>query len=114
MTRPLDLTTSHHAIATNRGRLRIWLDGRRLTAAGFTGGRYYRAAASPGVIVLATDPLVSLDGDVMPRRVTGRPDGKPIIDLTGGQVSAAFPAGGHIMVAYQPGFITIMTHLRNT
>jgi DNA (cytosine-5)-methyltransferase 1 len=96
---------STNKIGTNRGRKRIWLDGKKLAHAGFTGGTRYSFAELPedyqGLI------LIKMDGG--DRKVTGRPDGKPIIDIVGKVVAEQFGDATHISVTYDPsGEITIM------
>ncbi len=105
-----------HKIGTNRGRKRIWLDGKNLTQAGFHGGRHYICtprrfnAFWNNELVLHFSPVNPiedrLDDFDLPtgaaiRKVTGRPDGKPIIDITGQLVSETFPNATHVDVEYQ-------------
>jgi DNA (cytosine-5)-methyltransferase 1 len=102
-------------IGTNRGRRRIWLDGRRLADAGFVGGTVYECLVRRGEIVctipepgdrepIAPPPAGATVGQ---RKVTGRPDGKPIIDISGKAVETAFPAAETVKVRFEPGRITI-------
>jgi hypothetical protein len=95
--------TSTHKIGQNRGKRRIWLDGKRLAHARFIGGTHYDLEASEDIIVLT---LNDQDGA---RKVTGRPDGKPIIDIIGKVVSDAFAEYvTHVDVAFSSaGIITI-------
>lgn len=102
-------------VGNNRGRRRIWLDGKRLVDAGFTGGTIYRCVVRHGLIVCE----IPEEGDREPiqdppkgttitsRRVTGRPGGKPIIDMVGGAVATAFPTEETVKVRFEAGRITI-------
>lgn len=104
-----------YKIGVNKGRRRIWLDGQKLADAGFTGGTIYDCIVTHGEITC----VIPEPGDRLPtipppegtvvrqRKVTGRPDGKPIIDLLGRDVDLAFPEGDHIKVKFEPGRITI-------
>lgn len=102
-------------IGTNRGRRRIWLDGKRLTDAGFVGGTTYECLVRRGTIRCT----IPESGDRAPtssppagteirlRKVTGRPSGKPIIDISGKAVDTAFPDATEVKVRFEPGTITI-------
>lgn len=112
---PRTPTTFRFKVGLNRGRRRIWLDGPRLLAAGFSGGSTYTLSSRPGRMVLTLDE----PGDRLPiseppkgtrisaRRVTGRPDGKPIVDISGADVDHAFPDATHIAVTFGDGEVTI-------
>jgi hypothetical protein len=41
------------------------------------------------------------------RKVTGRPDGKPIVDIVGRTVDVALPGAARVRVAFHAGIITI-------
>lgn len=92
-----------YKIGCNKGRPRIWIDGKRLADAGFVGGTIYRCGVLPGVIQLSLNPMP----DEHTRKVTGRPDGKPIIDMLGRDVAAAFPGASHVAVTFSAGQIII-------
>lgn len=105
-------------VGLNRGRRRIWLDGPRLTAAGFAGGSYYHCLVQRGSIVAILlsaeelherDPLVPPPaGTVIKRRkVTGRADGKPVIDISGSDVSLAVGQAPAVNVVFARGRIVI-------
>tara|TARA_R110000824_G_scaffold84978_1_gene211501 strand:- start:739 stop:1056 length:318 start_codon:yes stop_codon:yes gene_type:complete len=99
----MTIISSTHKIQLNRGKRRIWIDGKRLAHARFIGGTHYDLEASEDIIVLT---LNDQDGA---RKVTGRPDGKPIIDIIGKVVSDAFAEYvTHVDVAFSSaGIITI-------
>lgn len=106
-----------YKIGLNKGKRRIWLDGRRLTVAGFIGGTHYLCTVQPGRITCRiptpeelADPApfpTPKDGYAKARKVTGRPDGKPIIDMLGKDVEAAFPTGDAVKATFSPGLIIL-------
>ena len=116
-----DSVTATYKVGTNKGRPRIWIDGRRLADAVFAGGIEYwctvqcedadfRGSAFSGRIECAiTTVLPVLEGRYShrKRRVTGRPGGKPIIDLLGRDVEAAFPGASRVRATFSPGKIVI-------
>jgi DNA (cytosine-5)-methyltransferase 1 len=75
----------------NKGKRRLWLEGKELLAAGFTKGATFTVGFAPGYVVLELDP----NGK---RRVSGKikPSGEfhPIIDLTGDKLAEALPGTG--------------------
>lgn len=93
---------------------RIWVDGARLTRAGFTGGTEYRYTIEPGRIVCtplspeeAAERVASKRSGPGFRKIVGRPGGKPIMEMLGRDVVAAFPTGDLLHVVFEPGRITI-------
>lgn len=111
------VTTGTFKLGINRGRPRVWLDGRPLAAAGFTPGTVYSLEARPGLLVLRLDRDMGLLEGLRrtpthvweERKVSGRPDGKAIIDVTGGVIRVAFPGElpARILAVFEPGQITI-------
>ena len=100
------MITRTYKVGMNRGKPRIWLDGKVLTDAGFTGGSSYSLTVRLGVIWLTKDALQ----DSQPRKVTGRPDGKPIVDITGNWLLNWLAANGspdHVKVTFKAGLVTI-------
>jgi len=90
-------TTQHLKVRpTSRG-VRVWLEGDRLTAAGFTKGSTYTREVSNGVIVMMLDS----DGE---KRVSGK--AKPIIDISAKQLDG-FATGQDITATFEAGIITI-------
>lgn len=97
------MTTAIIKIGLNKGKRRIWLDGRRLLDSGFVGGSVYRCHVAPGQINMALN--MNAPGRI--RKVTGRPDGKPIIDILGRDVETAFPTGTHVLISFDAGTIRV-------
>ena len=87
-------------LGTNKGvqRSRVWIEGDRLSTAGFAVGVRYRREIAPGQIKLTLD----VQGVF---KVSGK-GSKPIIDITGKAVIQTF-TGTHVLVTYQPGVITV-------
>ena len=95
-------TSTTTAKATARA-VRLWIEGAKLTAAGFTPDTAYviNSRIRADALVL----IVDANGD---RRVTkatrnGKP--RPIIDLHSKEVAEIFPAGTKVRVEYHPNQI---------
>lgn len=108
------MITASYKIGVNKGRPRIWIDGKKLADAGFKGGTAYFCAVKSGQIRCTLAPVpsqdLSIDSEwkrIRERRVTGRPDGKPIIDMLGQDVEIAFPGAERVKVTFKPGILTI-------
>jgi DNA (cytosine-5)-methyltransferase 1 len=105
------VTTATYKVGTNKGRPRIWIDGKKLKEAGFTGGVTYFAHTSAGSIrctLEAPQTTVNTPGRITGRKVTGRPDGKPIIDILGKDVETAFANIERVQVTFEKGAIVIV------
>lgn len=98
-----------YKVGFNRQRRRIWIDGPRLTRAGFTPGVKYWSPVSLGKMTLT---LTECEGT--PRKVSGRPDGKPIIDISGQDVHDAFPTCAAVDVVFKAGLISIRPSTSNS
>lgn len=87
-------------LGTNKGtpRSRVWIEGARLDAAGFTVGARYTRACFEQSMRLALDPAG-------PYKVSGKGN-HPIIDITGKTVTERFN-GTHVRVAFSTGVINI-------
>lgn len=89
-------------------RTRVWIEGKRLAAVGFTQGTLFRKVWADGEL-----PLIAIDAvaaDKWPRSERGTVSGKhgsPIIDVTGARVAATF-SGTHVVVTFRPGLIVIL------
>lgn len=112
MNKPLSQFTTKLGVARKVERSRIWIEGARLIAAGFTPGRYFSKEMR---VDYALRPYLILtllnDNDIvaeMPCKVSGKGD-KPIIDITGELVRESFATFGHthVEVTYYPGKIAI-------
>ena len=86
-------------------RSRIWIEGKRLTAAGFAVGRYFIAEWEGKVLTLTLLDEDTIIADA-PRKVSGKGD-KPIIDITGAQVRETFGHRSHVRASFGEGVIAI-------
>lgn len=98
-----------YKVGVNRKRRRIWIDGPRLIRAGFSPGRHYWSRSKLGKMTLT---FIAGEGSTA-RTVSGRADGKPIIDISGRDVHTAFPTCAAVDVEFRPGSITLMPSQRN-
>jgi DNA (cytosine-5)-methyltransferase 1 len=104
--------TRTYKVGTNRGKPRIWLDGKPLADNGFVGGTIYTAfVRDDGRIICLLDDVRAAAGPIVIharlRKVTGRPTGKPLIDMNGRDVEIAFPGAKTVRVTFSPGRILI-------
>ena len=86
-------------------RSRIWIEGKRLTAAGFAVGRYFIAEWQGEALTLTLLDEDTIIADA-PRKVSGKGD-KPIIDITGAQVRETFGHRSHVRASFGEGVIRI-------
>lgn len=84
------IETAHHRIGLNRGKRRIWLEGKRVAASGFTPGTTFWQSTTPGQGTICLTLSQPLGDDWKARKVSGKGD-KPIIDMVGAAVSDVFP-----------------------
>jgi DNA (cytosine-5)-methyltransferase 1 len=88
-------------MGANRGRPRIYLQGRYLAAAGFAQGERITATFSQGRVVLE----LCADGE---RKVSGKRNGEiPVIDMNTKQLAEAFGTAKHLVVKLRGNTITI-------
>ena len=85
------MTTQSYTVRANKGRARIWLEGKRLTAAGFAAGARFSPEVIEGALVLRLNPNGS-------RKVSGKGE-RPIIDMSGGSCDP-FITGDAVQVDY--------------
>lgn len=95
-------TATTTAKATARA-VRIWIEGAKLTAAGFTPDTAYviNSRLRADALVL----MVDSNGDRRVTKATRNGKARPIIDLHSKDVAAMFPAGTKVRVAYHPNQI---------
>ena len=89
-----------YKIGSNRGRPRIWLEGKRLTASGIgRGDKFITHNVDEGVTIQITP-----DGR---RKVSGKGD-RPIIDIVGADVTRwGFDIGDEVVITYTYNWIFI-------
>lgn len=101
------MTTLELKLGSNRGKPRIWIEGKTLLASGFAPGMAFHASFGPGRITLT---LGALDG-AKSRTVSGkiRASGPhPIIDMNTIEIFFALPGVGRIALEMGEGIITII------
>lgn len=92
------MTNQIYTVRSNRNRARIWIEGARLTGAGFTHGARYNVMATANILAL----VLADDGA---RKVAGAA-ARPIIDMSGGSCQP-FTTGDDVEITYQQGTIVI-------
>ena len=85
------MTTQFYTVRANKGRARIWLEGKRLSSAGFAVGSRFNIEVIEGALVLRLDASGS-------RKVSGKGE-RPIIDISGGSCDP-FVTGDAVQVDY--------------
>ena len=91
------------ATRPHRGRPRVWIEGKRLAAAGFTRGSRFNVVVKPSNQVL----LKFLIADEGSRKVSGKGD-RPIIDIVGTLLEqAGLKSGDDVVINYSPDVIEI-------
>lgn len=87
-------------------RSRIWIEGPRLTRAGFNPGDKFHVdqTEAKGSLILRRFSVESVG---VPVRKVGGKGSKPIIDITGAQVRDVFPHFTHVVCEFTPNYIEI-------
>ena len=95
-------------VARKIERSRVWLEGKRLVAHGFTHGTVYTTSMLNGsTLVMSVGTFTgSVENQTTQRTVAGTPD-RPIIDIVGVQIREAFGKGTHVSVEYSMGRIVV-------
>jgi len=89
-------------------RTRIWIEGDRLIAAGFTVGRRFERVWRDDTLTLLSATQAHFDNLPLAERGTVSGKGtKPLIDIAGAKVFSTFGNGTHVAVTYAMGKITI-------
>ena len=86
---------------TNKGNRRIWIEGNRLSSAGFTRGTILYRTMADGKLYLSTRPT-----DGRKHRIAGTSD-RPILDLCGKWVTEFIGPASHFEVAIDGGTLSI-------
>jgi hypothetical protein len=97
------ISSQAYQVRANRGRPRVWIEGKRLAAAGFTRGSRFNVVVKPTNQVLLKF-LIADDGS---RKVSGKGD-RPIIDIVGTLLEqAGLKSGDDVVINYSPDVIEI-------
>ena len=91
-------TLQDYTVRANKGKPRIWIEGKRLIAAGFLRGERFTLTTHDTGIVLKLDAEGS-------RKVCGKGE-RPLIDLSGGGCSPMV-TGDQVEIKYTPRQIEI-------
>lgn len=105
----LQANINHHALGVSRAGTgtRLWLEGKRLLANGFTHGTQCQRIWSQGKLVIEACGPTHWDALERQNRTTiAGTAARPIIDITGAIVAACFPTG-QVMVSWSHGRIVI-------
>lgn len=98
-------------LGSNKGAKRLWLEGLRLSAAGFKPGAHYRLniAQEKGVIRLE---LAETGSRVVSRKKSGRsaPEYRPVIDLNSRDLDALFGDSDRVQVIISDRVIEVSLH----
>lgn len=103
----ITMTTLELKLGANRGKPRIWIEGKALLASGFAPGLPFHASFAPGRIVLTLGALAGAKS----RTVSGkmRASGPhPIIDINTIEIFFALPGVARISLEMGEGIITIL------
>lgn len=98
----------YHNVKLGRDSTRIWLEGARLLANGFTKGRFVSREWGKRKLVLRV--VTEAEVNKLERRNRGRVSGgedRPIIDITGDLVAETFKGASHVDVSYANRMIVI-------
>jgi len=87
-----------YTVRANKGKPRIWIEGKRLIAARFLRGERFTLTSNDAGIVLRLDPEGS-------RKVCGKGE-RPLIDISGGGC-APMVTGDQVEIVYKPRQIEI-------
>ena len=88
-----------YTVRANKGKPRVWLEGKRLEASQFTQGTRYTVEHGDGYVHLR----VAADGK---RKVSGKPD-RPIVDLLG-KACGDLDTGTEVRIFYMTNRIGIV------
>ena len=94
-------------LGKNRGKPRIWIEGRALLAAGFAPGMAFHARFSPARITLTAGAGEGMKSRTVSGKI--RASGPhPIIDINSMEIFFALPGVARISVEMGEGIITIL------
>lgn len=99
---------SYSKLTVHRGNKRIWLEGKRLSACGFTFEARYKATIQADGIKL----VLQADGErkVSGRKRKGQTETTPIIDICSAEITKQLGTATRIRAVFNKGVITITIH----
>ena len=90
----------NYQIRANRGRPRVWIEGKRLVSAGFQRGCLFNVVVGDRGLTLT----IAVEGS---RKVSGKGE-RPLIDLVGALLTQAnLKSGDHVIINYKANSIAI-------
>jgi DNA (cytosine-5)-methyltransferase 1 len=95
------MITSQVKVGDNRGRRRVWLEGKRLIGFGFHHQAAYTVTYADGIVIARV-----AEGTADSRKVAGS-EKRPILDICSNKVGVALGGADRADVLYEDGFITI-------
>lgn len=100
--------TQRYTIRANRGRPRIWIEGKRLTSAGFHRGQLFTVEVKPTNRVMLRFRLAFAQEQAAGmRKVSGKGD-RPIIDIVGSLLEqSGLKAGDAVSIDYSTNVIEV-------
>ena len=95
----------NYQIRANRGRPRVWIEGKRLVLAGFNRGCLFNVVVGDrGLTLTKVFRLWDVEGS---RKVSGKGE-RPLIDLVGALLTQAnLKSGDHVIINYKANSISI-------
>lgn len=100
--------SQRYTIRANRGRPRVWIEGKRLTSAGFHRGQLFTVEVKPSNSVMLRFRLAFVQEQAAGmRKVSGKGD-RPIIDIVGTLLEqSGLKAGDDVSIDYSTNVIEI-------
>ena len=102
------MAIQNYTVRSNRQRPRIWIEGARLSNAGFTHHTPYVIGFYDDLIIIKRCAERCAKGA---RKVSGAPT-RPIIDLTG-KSCGPFETGDAVIITYTDGVIMIVAEVKS-
>ena len=93
----------YYTVRENRGKPRIWIEGKRLTDAGLSVGDRFDTVQALGQLIIKKRPEIPPYGR---RKVSGKGE-RPIIDLSGASC-APFTTGDAVAIEYKPNGVIVI------
>lgn len=100
--------SQQYTIRSNRGRPRVWIEGKRLTTAGFHRGQFFTTEVKPSNRVMLRLRLAFAQEQAAGmRKVSGKGD-RPIIDIVGSLLEqSGLKAGDDVSIIYSTNIIEV-------
>ena len=100
--------SQQYTIHANRGRPRVWIEGKRLTSAGFHRGQLFNVEVKPSNRVMLRFRLAfAQEQTAGMRKVSGKGD-RPIIDIVGTLLEqSGLKAGDDVAINYSTNVIEV-------